>query len=783
MQKQHFPCFLAWLRWSTVAVLVMLLVLDFAFPPPLPKARDTSTLVVARDGTPLRAFADRDGVWRYPATVENVSPLYQQALLNYEDRWFWKHPGVNPWALLRAGGQWLRRGRIVSGGSTLTMQVARILDPHTRTPWGKAKQLLRAVQLEAHLSKQEILQLYLERAPFGGTIEGVEAASWAYLGKPASRLSQAEAALLAVLPQSPSRLRPDRHPEAARKARDKVLQRMVALGVWTQPQVDDARIEPVVARSLKPPLSAALLAERLHQADPQAARIVSSIDPGLQRTLEERVSTYFSSLPERTSAALLVVDNASLQARAYIGSVAFGDKQRLGHVDMIQAWRSPGSTLKPFLYGLALDDGLIHSESLMIDAPQTFGGYRPGNFDSAFNGPIGAAEALRLSLNVPAVDLLDRVGPVRFSARLANGGIGLKYPRGGKPNLAMILGGTGARLEDLVGAFAAFNRDGLAGRVRYTEADPVIDRRMMSPGAAWILREILEANPRPGYGLGTFDIGLRPRVAWKTGTSYGFRDAWAIGGTRRYTVGVWVGRPDGTPLPGQYGAVTALPLMFEVIDSLPRARSDGVPSPPPPNVAEAEVCWPLGLPPEAEAPQLCQRRMKAWTLDGAIPPTFAERDARLWNAGRERFEVDADTGLRLSAECSRPHPPRSAEIARWPALASPWLSAQVRKESRLPTLSPDCAADGREASTELRIEGLNDRATIARAPGSKHGARLQMRALGTDTKVQWLLDGKWIAETNGAQSFQRDFEDPGEHTLTALAESGAWTRVGFRVLR
>ncbi len=763
-------------------MLVTLLILDFSFPPPLPKARDTSTLVVARDGTPLRAFADRQGVWRYPASPDTVSPLYLQALLNYEDRWFWKHPGVNPWALLRAGWQWLRGGRIVSGGSTLTMQVARILDPHSRTPWGKTKQLLRALQLEAHLSKREILRLYLERAPFGGTIEGVEAASWAYLGKSAARLSQAEAALLAVLPQSPSRLRPDRHPEAARIARDKVLKRMVALGVWTQAEVDDARIEPVVARALQPPLSAALLAERLRRAQPKTARIVSGIDPQLQRTLEERVAAYFSTLPERTSAALLVVDNVSMQARAYVGSVTFGDTQRLGHVDMVQAWRSPGSTLKPFLYALALDDGLIHSESLLVDAPQSFGGYRPGNFDTAFNGPIGAAEALRLSLNVPAVDLLDRVGPARFSARLANGGIELKYPRGGKPNLALILGGTGARLEDLVGAFAAFNRNGLAARVRYTEAEPIADRRMMSPGAAWILREILQANPRPGYGRDTFDEGSRPRVAWKTGTSYGFRDAWAIGGTRRYTVGVWVGRPDGTPLPGQYGAVTALPLMFEVIDSLPRARSDGVPLPPPASVAEAEICWPLGLPPEADAPQLCQRRMKAWTLDGATPPTFPERDARLWNAGRERFDVDGVTGLRLSGECSRPHEIRSTEIVRWPALASPWLSAQVRRQSSFPALSPDCAADGREASTELRIEGLNDRATIAPAPGSAHAARLQLRALGTDDEVQWLLDGKWIAQTQGAQAFTRDYGDPGVHTLTALAESGAWSRINFRVL-
>jgi penicillin-binding protein 1C len=774
---------LPWLRWITVAFLLTLLILDFSFPPPLPKARDTSTLVVARDGTPLRAFADSNGVWRYPATPESVSPLYLQALLNYEDRWFWKHPGVNPWALLRAGGQWLQGGRIVSGGSTLTMQVARILDPHSRTPWGKTKQLLRAMQLEVHLSKHEILQLYLERAPFGGTIEGVDAASWAYLGKPAARLSQAEAALLAVLPQSPSRLRPDRHPEAARIARDKVLKRMVTLGVWSQAEVDDARIEPVVARSLKPPLSAALLAERLHKADPKAAHILSSIDPGLQRTLEERVSSYFSSLPERTSAALLVIDNDSLQARAYVGSVTFADKARLGHVDMVQAWRSPGSTLKPFLYGLALDDGLIHSESLMIDAPQMFGGYRPGNFDSAFNGPIGAAEALRLSLNVPAVDLLDRVGPARFSARLANAGIELKYPSGGGPNLSMILGGTGVRLEELVGAFAAFNRDGVAGRVRYTDADPIIDRRILSPGAAWVIREVLESNPRPGYGSGTFDIGSRPRVAWKTGTSYGFRDAWAIGGTRRYTVGVWVGRPDGTPLPGQYGAVTALPLMFEVIDSLPRARSDGAPAPPPAGVTQAEICWPLGLPPEDDAPQLCQRRMKAWTLDGMVPPTFPERDARLWNAGRERFDVDAGTGLRLSADCSAPHEPRSTQVARWPALASPWLTSQSRQQSRLPALSPDCRDDGRDASAELRIEGVNDRATIARAPGSAHAARLQLRALGTDARVQWLLDGRWVAETSAGQSFQHDYDEPGDHVVTALAEDGAWARTRFRVLR
>ena len=774
---------LALLRWGTVAALVCLLALDLLFPPPLPAARDTSSVVLARDGTPLRAFADAEGVWRHPADPDTVSRLYLQALLTYEDRWFYRHPGINPVALARAGWQWLRAGRIVSGGSTLTMQVARILEPHSRTPWGKARQMLRALQLEVHLSKREILTLYLERAPFGGTIEGVEAASWAYLGKPAARLSRAEAALLAVLPQAPSRLRPDRHPERARVARDKLLERMVAQGAWSRTEVDDARIEAVVSRALRQPMHAALLAQRLRSADPRAERIDSTVDAGLQRMLEERVAGYFAGLPERTSAALLVVDNATMEARAYIGAAEFGDRARLGHVDMVRAWRSPGSTLKPFLYAMALDDGLIHSASLMVDAPQSFHGYRPGNFGTSYSGPVSAAEALRRSLNVPAVDLLDRVGPGRFAARLDHAGIRLRFPRGAAPGLPLILGGTGATLEDLVGAHAALMREGRAGRVRLTPDAPMLERRLMSPGAAWIVADVLASSPRPGERADTFDLRGRPRVAWKTGTSYGFRDAWALGATPRHTVGVWVGRPDGTPLPGQYGAITALPLMFEVVDSLPRGRGDAIRAPPPDTVREQEVCWPLGLAAGDQPAALCRRRLDAWVLAGAIPPTFAERDARLWSAGRVRHRVDAGTGERLSSQCTRPHQVREAEIARWPALLSPWLPAADRAASRLPPLAPDCADDGREALDELHIEGVQDGARLARPPGSARGVRLSLRALGAPGEVQWLLDGRWLARTTGGRPFVHEFDEPGAYTLTALADSGAWARVEFRVVR
>ena len=762
---------------------VGLLALDRLFPLPMPDERGASVIVTAQDGTPLRAFAGADGVWRYPVTPEEVSPHYLDALITYEDRWFWRHPGVNPVAMLRAAGQWARNGRVVSGGSTLSMQVARILDPHPRSAFGKLRQSLRALQLEWHCDKREILTIYLNHAPFGGTIEGVEAASWAYLGKPSRQLSQAEAALLAVLPQSPSRLRPDRHPEAAQRARDKVLARMATQGVWTAQDVRDARIEPVVSRRLQPPMLSPLLAERLRRANPRRSRIRSTLDADLQRVLEERVREYFARLPERSSAALLVVDNRRMEARAYLGSLAFAEDASLGHVDMVRATRSPGSTLKPFLYGLAMDDGLIHSESLLIDAPQSFGDYRPVNFDPAFNGPVSASEALRLSLNVPAVDLLDRLGPERFTARLAHAGVELKLPQGARPNLSIILGGTGVSLEQLVGAYAAFNREGLAGRVHYMADAKSQDRRLLSPEAAWIWRDVLEDPKRGGEIEAAFDPGQRRRVAWKTGTSYGFRDAWALGSTRDFTVGVWVGRPDGTPMPGQYGAITALPLLFEVIDSLPRSTLAGSTRQAPPGVRKQTICWPLGLPPDAAQAELCREKREAWALAGSLPPTLPERDARAWNTGRVVLHLEALSGLRVSDECAAPHVTKTRSLARWPSLAYPWLPAGERRAGTVPALSPDCRDDALAAQESLRIEGPAEGSAIARAPNSPTPPQVRLRALGTQARVRWLVNGELAGESRGSNGFVHAFATAGDQRITALADSGAWAELNIRVLR
>lgn len=785
MRSPKRPTIVRWLRrllLGALALLVTAVVLDRLFPLPLPADGDGSTVVLARDGTPLRAFPDADGIWRYPVTPDAVSPLYLDALLSYEDRWFRTHPGVNPVALARAAAQRVWHGRTVSGGSTLTMQVARILDPHSRSLPGKLRQVLRALQLEAHLSKDEILTLYLNHAPFGGTVQGVEAASWAYLGKSSQRLSHAEAALLAVLPQAPSRLRPDRHAALAQRYRDKLLTRLQDLQRWDAATVRDAQRETVAARTLDPPLGAALLAQRLHTALPRQRSIRSTIDRELQAAMEARVSGYLARLPERTSAALLLVDNATLEALAYVGSGAFADPQRLGHVDMVRAPRSPGSTLKPFLYGLALDDGLIHSESLLIDAPQSFGGYRPGNFDQAFNGPVSAAEALRLSLNVPAVDLLDRVGPARFAARLANGGLTLQWPRGASPNLSLILGGTGATLDDLVGAYAAFNRGGLAAAVRLRTEEPLAERRLLSAGAAYIVRSMLEAHPRPGQNRDTFDPGRRARLAWKTGTSYGFRDAWALGTTRRYTLGVWVGRPDGTPVPGQYGAVTALPLLFQAVDSLPRSIEDAAPGMPPPTVSNVEICWPLGTAFEPDQPQLCQEKREAMIVDGMVPPTLPEREATAWHAPRLSVRIDARSGRRLSGGCHATTE-RRVELARWPALAQPWLAAWQRKASQLPPLARGCTDDGLDGGASLQIAGVAPGSSLARAPGSTRPPHLSLRALGAQGALHWLVNGRIQATLDANQPFEHDFEEPGPQAITALTPSGNFARVDIQVLR
>lgn len=758
--------------WFVLAVLALLLALDRAFPPRVP-GRDApnALLIVARDGTPLRAFPDRDHVWRHPVTLVEVSPRYLEALENYEDGWFRWHPGVNPLALIRAAWQWARHGHIVSGGSTLTMQVARILEPMPKTIAGKLKQILRALQLEAHYSKDEILGIYVNYAPMGGVLEGVEAASRAYLGKPARRLSHADAALLTVLPQAPSRLRPDRQPERARQARDKVLQRMA--GPWSDADIRDALQEPVVAQTVRDPLLAPLLAERLRKEAGGRQRIDTTLDAQAQQTVELLLTHRLGALPPRVSMAALVVDNETLEVRAYAGSADFADSDRFAHVDMVRASRSPGSTLKPFLYGQALDEGLIHSESLLGDVPQSFGGYQPGNFQQSFHGPVGVSEALIKSLNVPAVEVLERLDPKRFVAALRRGGLKLDFPKGESPNLSVILGGAGTSLEQLVGAYTAFARQGVAGKPRYTPDAQRVEQRMLSEGAAYIIRDILESGGPVGRAVEA-GSGIRRGVAWKTGTSFGFRDAWAIGVSDRLTVGVWVGRPDGTPNPGFFGANIAAPLLVDVFSALD--QQPVITRTPPATVSQQKVCWPLGGRHDQAEEGLCHRQALAWLLNDTAPPTFPDR----LRSGEMRYsyQVDAASGLRVTPACSE-RPRRQVDAARWPAALEPWLGAELRRKALPPDWDVKCRQQA-EPEAGLRISGVTDGEVIKRVRADQDPViRLEVR--GQRGLVYWLVNGKLVAHRPASLPLIQRLNEAGRTDVTVMDEHGRFDKLSFSV--
>ncbi|MGF6422051.1 penicillin-binding protein 1C [Lelliottia sp. 489] len=759
-----------WLAGAILIVWALIVVADRLWPLPLREV-NPARVVVDEKGTPLWRFADSDGIWRYPVTIEDVSPRYLEALIQYEDRWFWDHPGVNPFSVLRAAWQDLSSGKVVSGGSTLTMQVARLLDPHPRTFGGKVRQLWRAMQLEWHLSKREILTLYLNRAPFGGTLQGVGAASWAYLGKSPAQLSYSEAALLAVLPQAPSRLRPDRWPERAEAARNKVLERMVTQGVWSAQQVKESREEPVWLAPRQMPQLAPLFS-RMMLSKSRDNKIVTTLDASLQRQMEELAMNWKSRLPPRSSLAMIVVDHTTMKVRGWVGSVDINDDSRFSHVDMVSAIRSPGSVLKPFVYGMALDEGLIHPASLLQDVPRRTGDYRPGNFDSGFHGPVSMSEALVRSLNLPAVQVLEAYGPKRFTGMLSNVGLRLILPPGAQPNLSLILGGAGARLSDITAAYSAFARQGKAGRLRLQPGDPLIERPLLSPGSAWIIRRILgnEAQPLPDSAL--------PQVAplaWKTGTSYGYRDAWAIGLNARYIIGIWTGRPDGTPVAGQFGFASAVPLLNQVNNMLQSSSTvdEGrLPRDPrPASVSRGVICWPGGqsLP---EGSENCRRRLATWLLDGSQPPTLLLPEQE--GSRGIRFPVWLDNqGKRVAADC-----PGAQEkiLDVWPLPLEPWLPASERRAVRVPAPSTTCPPLAQDSPAPLMLSGVREGALIKRLPGESR-VSLPLQAIGSDSERWWFLNGEPLNVKGRAYTLQLD--KAGDYQLLVMDETGQVATVNF----
>ncbi|BDA83664.1 penicillin-binding protein 1C [Aureimonas sp. SA4125] len=544
---------------------------------------ETGVTVTARDGELLRAFADDDGRWRLDIGTGDVDPRYVKILTAWEDQRFASHGGVDGRAVLRAVWQSIRHGRIVSGGSTLTMQVARM---QKRLPTGsfasKGEQVLGALALERERSKDEILGLYLKLAPYGGNIEGIRAASLAWLGKEPRRLTVAEAALLVALPQAPERLRPDLHADRAERARNRVIARMQDLGILSEAEARRGMAEPIPRRRRDLPMLAAHATERLHRGDPKARKLHLTLDAKLQQRLEDYARARAAAMIAPLSLAILVTDHRTGEILASIGSPDVFDAKRQGYVDLTRALRSPGSTLKPLIFGLAFERGVAHPESLVDDRPTAFAGYTPQNFDHTFEGLITARRALQLSRNLPAVELLAATGPSRLVQRMRRAGATPELGSRTIPGLAIGLGGLGLTLEDLVAIYGGIANGGMAKPLRIDAGTAAIlgarpAARVLSEQAAWYVTSILA-------GATTTVKGSPGTIAHKTGTSFGYRDAWSIGYDGEHVVGIWLGRPDGAPVAGLVGQDAAVPVMRDVFARIgPAVRLPG----PPPGILAA----------------------------------------------------------------------------------------------------------------------------------------------------------------------------------------------------
>jgi penicillin-binding protein 1C len=665
-------------------------------PLSLARAEALSVTVLDRNDRLLRAYVAQDGRWRLPVAIREVDQRYLAMLIAFEDKRFRRHRGVDPWAVARAVWLLLRHGRAVSGGSTITMQVVRLLlGEHDRTLWGKIRQALLALALERRLSKDEILRLYLRLAPFGGNLEGARAASLAYFGKEPRRLSVGEAALLVAIPQSPEARRPDRSPEAARRARDHVLARMRAAGVISPEEMARAKAERASAVRRDFPMLAPHLADAQLEQHPGRSVYRLTLDRHAQVNIEELVRDYVATLGERLSAAVVAVDHRTGEVVAYVGSPGLLDAGRFGAVDMATAIRSPGSTLKPIVYGLAFELGIAHPYTLIEDTPARFGIYVPKNFDRDWHGTVTIRAALTLSLNIPAVKVLEAVGAGRLHARMLQAGVVPVLPKATEPSLAMALGGVGLRLVDLAQLYAALARGGEVVPLRYrheggsakagVEGPREAGQRLLSAVAAWYVADILchalpPANAKPGI------------VCYKTGTSYGFRDAWSAGFDGRHTIVVWVGRPDGAATPGLTGRATAAPLLFDAFARLSPRRT-------PPAAAPSGV---LRVRATSELPPPL-KRFREGPPDEAGADTAAEPTVKIaFPPDRAEIEVDDSDGGSLLVKAEGGVLPLV-----WLLDGEPIVSEPGRREVELPA--------GRRGFVRLTVidaRGRTDRVTV-----------------------------------------------------------------------
>lgn len=751
-----------------ICILLLLLAYAFCLPRQLFQV-PYSTVVTDRHGELLGARIAPDGQWRFPP-CDTVPRKFVRCLLAFEDQHFYHHPGVNPLSMARAAWQNIRQGRIVSGGSTLTMQTIRISRNRPRTFAEKVVEMILATRLELRCSKDEILALYASHAPFGGNVVGLDAAAWRYFAHPASELSWAEAATLAVLPNAPAAIHPGKGREALLRKRNRVLRLLLEQGELTPLEYELATDEPLPDAPLPLPRIAPHLVDRLASGHP-GQTLTSTVDKSLQLRLEalaERHSREFARSDIR-NLAILIIDLQDNRTVAYCGNTGWGDSANGSQVDIIHAPRSTGSILKPLLYYAALEEGLILPRTLLPDIPVNINGFAPQNFSRQFEGAVPASEALARSLNIPAVQLLQQYGVPKFHELLRQAGLTTLDRPASHYGLSLILGGAEATLWDVTSAYAKMGRSllDLPQTAPHLFASEAAEEsgNLFRPGGTWQVFDALTEVNRPEEIDWKSIPSMRP-VAWKTGTSYGFRDAWAVGVTPRYAVGVWVGNASGEGKPGLVGARTAGPVLFDVLSLLPAAptwfeRPDGV-------FVDAEVCRLSG-------------HLKGRFCNDADTVLILPAGRRTAPCPYHRpITLTADGAYRLHQECADSEPTRSASWFALPPVWE-WYYKQHHPEYRpLPPFKPGCGGDASQAM-QFIYPTPGARITLPRQMDGTPGHLVARVAYGqAGATLFWHLDNDYLGET-------RDFHEmalqpaPGRHSLTVVDGEGNTVSVTFHI--
>jgi penicillin-binding protein 1C len=748
--------------------------LDRLFPFPIASLhRQAATIVTDREEAPLRIFLPPDEQFRIPVTLSEVTPIFLQTLVASEDRWFYSHPGVNPFALMRAAWVNLRYGRIVSGASTITMQIARLAEPKPRTIWAKGQEMFRAVQLERRFSKNQLLEFYVNLTPYGGNVEGIGAASTVYFAKPPAQLSLGEAALLAVLPRSPNIYNPTRNPQAALAVRNRALTQLQRQNVFSPAVIADARRHPVQVLSWRPPFVAPHFCQMVIDRLSREPKVVTTLDRRLQHIGEMQIAARLAGLRDRgiTSTAVVVIENDSRAVRVLVGSPDFFATATQGQVNAATARRSPGSTLKPFLYAMAMDLGLIIPDSYVLDVPTDFAGYVPENYDGQYGGLVTVREALVRSLNVPAVRLLSQVGLPAFHALLQRGGLATLDRPATTYGLPLILGSGEVTLLDLTNLYATLATGGTHQAVRFhahESARTSMHEQLLSPESTHLVTRTLTGLQRPDLPRAWHLTREVPVVAWKTGTSYGHRDAWSLGFSARYTIGVWVGNVDGRGQKGLSGAEHAAPLLFDLFRVIEGGTAQ-LPRPQDLQLGQVRIC--------AHSHELagpyCPLQETVSSLPGRSQLSLCSYHRRIF--------VDSESGEQLAGSCLARRSHRAEVITIYPAELLAWQQAQGLAVPAVPRLSSLCTDV--PANEPLKI--ISPNATTPyhlRRDTPREYQQIPLRIQGgtSATRLYWYEDGMLI-RTGAPEAKLLLPLRPGTHRLVVVDDTGRIDSLSYHV--